>query len=125
MAIRGQVAKVLSSRDLVLNIGAKNGVRSGMEFHVIDEIAAIDPVSNRKLAPIKVLKARVMVNEVVEDACVASTFRRPTPGETVSQTLSRMFDQPEKMLIDSDIEKDPAWSRIVQVGDTVVLSPDE
>lgn len=125
MTIRGRVAKVLSSRDLVLNIGAKDGVRSGMEFHVVDKIVAIDPVSKKQLAPIEVLKARVMVNEVVENACVASTFRRQTPGATVSETLSRLFDQPEKMIIDLDIEKDPAWSRIVQVGDTVVQFLDE
>ena len=125
MTIRGLVAKILSSRDLVLNVGAKDGVKSGMEFHVVDKIAAIDPVSKKKLTPIEILKARVMVNEVVEDACVASTFRRQVPGAAVSETLSRLFDQPERMLVGSDFEKDPVWSRIVQVGDTVVQVQDE
>ena len=120
MTIRGNVAKVLSSRDLVLNVGSKDGVKSGMEFHVVDKVAAKDPVSQRQLSPIEVLKARVMVNEVVEDACVASTFRRQTPGSAVSETLSRLFDHPEKMLVSPDFVKDPAWSRIVQVGDSVV-----
>ena len=91
MTIRGKVAKVLSSRDLMLNVGSKDGVESGMEFHVVDKVAAKDPVSQRQLSPIEVLKARVMVNEVVEDACVASTFRRQTPGSAVSDTLTRLF----------------------------------
>ena len=125
MTIKGQVAKILSNRDLVLNIGANNGVRSGMQFHVVDEVVAIDPISKKQLAPIKIIKARVVAKEVVEDACVASTFIIKPPGVSVSETLSRMFYQPERMLVDASTENDPAWSRIVMVGDSVVQFEDE
>ena len=125
MTIRGHVAKVLSSRDLVLNIGIKDGVKVGMEFHVVDEVVAEDPKSGKRLTPIKITKARVMAKEVVEDACVASTYRVPAVGSSVAETLSRLFDAPERMVIKQNAEEDPAWSRLVQAGDAVVQSQND
>lgn len=125
MTIKGHVAKVLSNRDLVLNIGIRDGVKTGMEFHVVDEVVAKDPKSGRDLTPIRITKARVMTKEVVEDACVASTFRVPAVGSSVSETLSRLLDAPERMVIKQSVEEDPAWSRLVQVGDTVVQFQDD
>ena len=52
-------------------------------------------------------------------------FRIKPPGASVSETLSRVFYQPERMLVDASTEDDPAWSRKVMVGDSVVQFEDE
>jgi hypothetical protein len=75
--LRGKVARVLNSRELVLNIGAQHGVEIGMKFDVIDpkgeEIK--DPDTGALLGSLTRPKVRVEVSQVTDNLSVARTFK--------------------------------------------------
>lgn len=74
--IRGQVAKVTSDRELMINRGESHGVRQGMHFYVKAEpIEVIDPATNEVLGEVAPIKVVVQVAEVAEKFCIARTFR--------------------------------------------------
>jgi hypothetical protein len=76
--IRGKVARILNSRELVLNIGSNHGVAIGMKFDVLDPKAEniTDPDSGEILGSIYRPKVRVKVISVQERLCLASTFKK-------------------------------------------------
>jgi len=75
--IRGKVARILNSRELVLNIGSENGVTVGMKFEVLEpkgeEIK--DPDTGEVLGSLSRPKVLVRVKSVQERISVAATFR--------------------------------------------------
>lgn len=75
--IRGKVAKVLSYREVVLNIGTAHNVELGMVFDILfrgyDEIT--DPDTGEVLGGIDRPKARVKVITTNERLSVATTYR--------------------------------------------------
>ncbi len=76
--IRGKVARVLNSRELVLNVGTKVGVGVGAVFEVLDRKGEqiVDPDSGRILGSVDRPKVRVRVTSVQDELCVASTFKK-------------------------------------------------
>ena len=75
--IRGKVAQVLNTRELVLNIGSNHGVTSGMLFDVLDPKGEDikDPDTDEVLGSVERPKVRVKVTRVQERLSVASTFK--------------------------------------------------
>ena len=75
--IRGKVAKVLSHREVVLNVGKKHNVEIGMVFDILfkgyDEIT--DPDTGEVLGGIDRPKARVKVANINEKLSIATTYR--------------------------------------------------
>lgn len=76
--IRGKVARILNSRELVINVGSEHGVIVGMYFDVLDPKGEniIDPDSGEVLGSIDRPKVRVLVTTVKERLCVASTYKK-------------------------------------------------
>lgn len=75
--IRGKVAKILNSRELVLNIGTNKGVKVGMKFDVMDTKGEniIDPDTKENIGSLERPKVRVKVIDVREQLSVVSTYR--------------------------------------------------
>ena len=75
--IRGKVAKVLSRREVVLNVGKAHNVELGMVFDILfqgyDEIT--DPDTGEVLGGIDRPKARVKVATANEKLSIATTYR--------------------------------------------------
>lgn len=73
--IRGKVAKILNSRELVINLGAKDGVAVGMYFDVLDPNGEdiLDPDTGEILGSINRPKIRVKVAKVQERLSLATT----------------------------------------------------
>ena len=75
--IRGKVARILNSRELVMNVGSEGGVAVGMKFDVLDpkgeEIK--DPDTGEVLGSLARPKVRVRVKSVQDHLSVAETFR--------------------------------------------------
>jgi hypothetical protein len=75
--IRGKVARILNSREIVLNVGSTNGVGVGMKFDVLDpkgeEIN--DPETGEVLGSLSRPKVRVKVKTVQDRLSVASTYK--------------------------------------------------
>ncbi len=75
--IRGKVARILNSRELALNIGAKHGVEVGMLFDVLDPKGESirDPDTQKVIGSIPRPKIRVRITAVQDTLSVASTYR--------------------------------------------------
>lgn len=76
--IRGKVARILTSRELVINVGSKDGVTVGMYFDVMDPKGEdiTDPDTLEVLGSIPRPKIRVQVMAVQERLAVAATFKK-------------------------------------------------
>lgn len=82
--IRGKVARVLNSRHLVIDVGAKDGVVRGMKFHIFDpgdddhgSYTIRDPDTHRVLGSVRLApKITVTVIDVQDHISVASTLER-------------------------------------------------
>ena len=75
--LRGKVARILSSRELALNIGARDGVEVGMRFDVLDPKGEgiRDPETGEELGSVLRPKVRVRVTLIQDRLSVASTYR--------------------------------------------------
>ena len=83
--LRGKVAAVLNSRELVLNLGADDGVEVGMRFVILNSkgVDITDPDTGEVIGDVKVPKTVVKVVRVDgPKVAVARTFRviPGTPG---------------------------------------------
>jgi hypothetical protein len=131
--IRGQVAKVLTSRELVINRGARNGVELGMRFEVLDPNAeeVQDPETGEVLGSLRRPKATVKVVEVEDRLARAQTYRsrRFNVGGSGAGGFSelRRALEPPKWVVQHETFKtdDQTWEMIgpgesvVKIGDPV------
>ena len=76
--IRGKVAQVLNSREVVLNIGSHDRVKLDMLFDILDPISQDirDPDSGEVLGSLSRPKVRVRITHVQSLLSVATTYRR-------------------------------------------------
>ena len=73
--LEGKVAGILNERELVVNVGAKAGVKSGMKFKIMGPIQEIlDPDNRKLLCTIDREKIRVKIIEVHSEYSVGSTY---------------------------------------------------
>jgi hypothetical protein len=87
--LEGRVAAILNAKELVINIGAVNGVKLGSIFAILSEkpIVIKDPTTGDLLDQIDREKVRVKVIEVRERVAICSTYRM-TAGMDYSGVLS-------------------------------------
>ena len=75
MGIEGKVAKILNSREVVINKGASDGVRIGMKFNIQEHgINIIDPDSKEQLGCLTRSKITVEAVDVKPRFSIARTF---------------------------------------------------
>ena len=76
--IRGKVARILDARELVINVGSRDGVIVGMYFDVLDPKGEDikDPDTGEILGSLERPKVRVQIVKVQERLSVASTYRK-------------------------------------------------
>ena len=99
--IRGKVAQILNSRELVINAGSNSGVAVGMRFEVMDAKGEDikDPATGELLGSLERPKVKVEVSKVQERLSVASTYKKETVNVgggglevgMVSSSLSQLF----------------------------------
>ncbi|QQM54202.1 hypothetical protein [Rhodococcus pyridinivorans] len=120
--IRGQVAALLSARELILNRGSVDGVQIGMRFAILNRngVNIKDPETGAVLGTVEVPKTIVKIVRLQGDnLAVGRTFR------TVKSVFGAALggDQVETLSIKKGssvrAELDPEDS-FVQVGDPVV-----
>ncbi len=131
--IRGKVARILNSRELVINVGASDGVTLEMYFDVLDPNCedVRDPDTGELLGSINRPKVRVQVVQVQDRLSVAATFKRRQVniggvGADVSG-LSRLFLPPKYVTRYETLKTtESTWENIdekesyVKTGDPVV-----
>lgn len=100
MAVEGKVAKILGNREIVINRGSANGVRTGMMFEIFapEGEEVWDPDTGETLGTVEDVKAKAEVTEVKERLAVARLLTAESPfgaagiGE-MQENLQRMFSQ--------------------------------
>ena len=127
--IRGQVAKILNSRDLVINRGTVDGVTRGMRFAVLDPNGENirDPETKRVLGSIERTKIEVEVFSIEERLALAHTFRKTTRNIGGSGIPTARILQPPKLITQYETLKtdESTWEDLdeeesfVKTGDPV------
>lgn len=130
--IRGSVAKILNSTQIVINRGSKDGVVVGMIFEVLDKNATeiVDPETKKVLGSIDRPKVQVRVCLLEEKLCIAETFktRRINRGGNGGSLLAiaGMFNPPDYVdELETLKAEEKAWEDLpeeksyVKVGDPV------
>ncbi|MBN8691325.1 MAG: hypothetical protein J0L72_11150 [Armatimonadetes bacterium] len=138
MRIEGKVAKLINSRELVINRGRADGVTIGMIFKILEPgLETIkDPDSGEVLGAIEREKVQVKVDFVDERLCVAKTFRYSETnigGRGLgSLQLSQMFDPPKIVrkyeqlsIVDTEKKALNEATSYVKVGDPAVQAISE
>lgn len=76
--IRAKVARILNSREIVINAGTISGITNGMYFDVMDSKGEdiLDPDTGETLGSIDRPKVRVRIIDVQEKLSIASTFKK-------------------------------------------------
>ena len=71
MPIDGRIIRVLGPTEVVLNVGASDGVRSGMTFviYTMGEVIT-DPLTGEDIQRLEIVKGRVIAREVETDGIV-------------------------------------------------------
>lgn len=131
--IRGKVARILNSRDLVINRGSEVGVKLGTKFAVLDPAGEniTDPDTGELIGSVNRTKVQVEVTQVTDKLAVARTYRHSTVnvGGTgyAMGDIARIFTPPRyveraETLKTSDADWEPLTEAqsIVKVGDPVV-----
>ncbi len=119
--LQGKVAKILTEREVVINIGSAQGVKKGMKFAILaptpEEI--LDPETGEKLDVVDRPKVTVQATEVREKITICSTYRTTTLSGgalTLSYSIARLFDPPRVV---------PETLRIEDSSLPAPLSPEE
>ena len=133
--VAGRVARVLSARELVINVGSDAGVTEGTRFKVLAEgtLEVTDPETGETLGAIDQEKTRVEAIDVRPRLTVCRTYRtvnHPTAYWLPELTgVARMFPpvgRPERLHVrDATLPPPlPAADNYVKAGDPVVTVDD-
>lgn len=139
-----KVAKIISTKQIVINAGKKNGIKVGDELEIVGQIGdpVKDPDTGEVLGTLDNLKGRVTVTTVYENMAIADAPTKDilddpyTQSQRLTAKLARMSDplQPFKKTIQEDLNVDPEeitgglpegeneYDNQIHVGDTVILS---
>jgi hypothetical protein len=122
--LRGKVAALLNERELVINLGTRDGVRPKMRFRVLaaQPFEVPDPDSGEPLGVIVREKVRVQVVEIHANLSICSTYEALRSGRAVTP-LRDVLDQPTvRTLRTSDRRHIPPITpaeSYVRIGDVV------
>ena len=100
--LQGKVAKILTEREVVINIGSAQGVKKGMRFAILaptpEEV--LDPETSEVLDVVDRTKVLVQATEVREKITICSTYRTTMMSGgafSAAYSLNRLFDPPREI----------------------------
>jgi hypothetical protein len=123
--ILGQIARILSETEVVLNVGSLEQVKENMEFVIFSEGENItDPETGQDLGPIETVKGRLKVTHVMENMSRAKTLTYEVGAWGSQSALSRALygatETRRQKLQVQDGQVEPIKEDLtVQVGDMV------
>ncbi len=127
--IQGKVAKILNEFQLVLNVGAEQGVRKGMDFVIFEQGMEVEnPDGGDSLGRMELVKGEVTVSHVQDKMSIAqskeveakkeSTVLSARLAEVTPSAKNRLEGRHEKLYVRrGDISGIPSVDPI-KVGDS-------
>lgn len=118
--IRGKVAAVISKRELALNVGAEDGVTTGMRFAILNSrgLGITDPDTGEPLGDIPVVKTVVKVVRVDgARLCTARTFRTIPGSPGVAEVLAITSAFAGRAARTETLAIDPSREDVVEIED--------
>lgn len=135
-----KVAKIISTKQIVVNAGKSDGLAEGDELEIIGEIGdpVKDPDTGKVIGTLDNLKGRVTVTTVYEHMAIADAPTKEVLNDPYSRMLkqSRLLIDPMKqwrgtVQVDLDVDPDEITGGLpeskneyedkIHVGDTVIL----
>lgn len=128
-ALEGKVAKIISVREVAINLGAEAGVKAGMIFAILSKspLPIKDPDTGEALGQFDREKVRVRAEEVHRKFSVCRTYEaEPFPflSRYVGAALPELGRPPRSLKIEDSEELPaplPEEQSYVKVGDRVRL----
>ncbi len=121
--LRGKIAQLLSDRELVINIGARDGVAKGMRFSVLAaaQLEIRDPDTNELLGTIDREKTRVEAIDVQDRITVCQTYETTQmSGNPFLEVYASRMVQKRLMIAESQLPGPlPLDDNYVKIGDVV------
>jgi hypothetical protein len=131
--IEGRVAQILNARELVINIGARHGVKRGMRFAVLSEkpMEIHDPETDEVLDIVDREKVRVEAAEVRDRITICRTYKtRLVSGGgalwtsiSASMRLQQMYEPPQSVVESLSVE-DSQFPKPLDPEDSYVKAND-
>jgi len=120
--IEARVIRIISKKQLILNVGLEHGVEVRMKFSIYSPtVQIIDPETNEEMGEYRSLKTKVEVDSVFERFCIASR-----PYEYMDDTEPWEHDGdsvwPDLPVEGPDIDPLPTGSTI-RIGDVAEEAP--
>ena len=128
MGIEGKIAKILNTRELVLNRGSDDGVSVDMEFAVLEpRLSIVDPDTQELLGDLEREKVRVRVFETHPKFSLARTYEtyqeiNPESALSIGRQISPYLTK-VKRLNTHNTSVDLAGVANVHVGDIATQVP--
>ena len=130
MGIEGKIARVLNTRELVINRGSENGVAQDMEFAVMEpQLSILDPETRESLGSLEREKIRVRVFETYLKFSLARTYETFTAHvpsdleQAMTAYRGRTVTRVRKIIIESPGQNTATIGQegsTIQIGDPVV-----
>jgi len=132
--LEGRVASILNARELVINIGADAGVKSGQLFAILaaTPIEIRDPSSEKVLDNIDRVKVRVKAHEVRSRITICRTYRMKGGGSNIvgmSTDIAKFLSKsvPETLRVEDSVMPPPLSEEesYVKINDRAVAVDDD
>ena len=117
--ICGQVVRILSERELVIDAGSSQGVEEGMLFDIRGYVDIKDPDSQEILESLLISKVRVKTSLVGEKVSVARTYRQVQSSFARTWLSSDFIGQVERIRSDN-ISGNDVWEKVISIGDEAI-----
>lgn len=101
--IRGKVAQILSSTELVMNVGSADGVTVGMPFNVVRITEIKDPDTSKVLGKVERPKISLKVTEVQNELSAASVVGTRTILDRTGPFVSSLLNSNKVPIAIGDI----------------------
>ena len=118
---KAKVAAIVTSSQIVLNVGASDGVTVGLRYRIIHPVDVHDPDDkSKKLTTLHYTKATVEVTQVYEGLSIAQPPQQPTLDFTFRKSLGTITTRPELDVDESEVAL-PNSALLIRVGDEARL----
>lgn len=124
--IKGRIIRLLDNRTVIVNLGAKDGIRKGVVFSILgNPELVVDPVTQQVLGELVIVKDKITANQVEEKFTIARKPETVTTG-LVNYALLGLgsVQQHEQQPLNVDKKDVRPWKALseepIKVGDEVV-----